>query len=512
MDRLRGILTGRPGSRDARQPNSAEYAPLHASRDHDAIEAGARARGGDDDSSDTGGLKSAEARCSWFEYTIFALLGVAMLWAWNMFLAAAPYFASRFSSRPSIADNFQSAILTVSTIVNLALTVLLTQLQRGANYVNRIQLALLLNTVAFTLLAFSTAAFRDIAPEAYLAFLLVDVFLAAMASSLFQNGAFAFAASFGRAEYTQAIMTGQGLAGVLPALAQMISVLVAPPPRSPAENGSGGVGSGGESDSEDDPLGAAAFLYFLTAVVMSVVTFLLFVPVARRHNQKQRINITTNSALDDTETETDADGFQPPSPIRKVVPLTTLFRDLHWLAGAVAICFVATIAFFPVFTTKILSVHPYAPTPDHNSNRIFDPAVFIPLAFLCWNTGDLLGRLSTSGRFNARLRRRPLSLFLIGLARFAALPLYLLCNLHGQGAVVSSDLFYLFVVQLPFGMSNGWLASNAMMAAAESVEEQQEESGQEDSGKREAAGGFMALCLVVGLMLGSFLSFSVAGL
>lgn len=91
--------------------------------------------------------------------------------------------------------------------------------------------------------------------------------------------------------------------------------------------------------------------------------------------------------------------------------------------------------------------------------------------------------------------------------RFAALPLYLLCNLHGEGAVIPSDFFYLFIVQFPFGISNGWLASNAMMAAAESVED---EAGEE--GKREAAGGFMALCLVVGLMMGSFLSFSVAGL
>lgn len=392
-------------------------------------------------------------------------LGTSLTRHRNMFLAASPYFASRFTARPSIANTFQSAILTVSTITNLAVTLLLTNLQRAAHYPNRIKLALVVNTAAFALLTLSTSLFRDVGPEVYLAFLLVDVCFAALATGLFQNGAFAFAASFGRPEYTQAIMAGQGVAGVLPSLAQIISVLIIPP--------------GQDDDAADDTIGTSAFIYFLTAVAVSIVTLLSFFPLAKRYE-----------ALAESRKVATAE-----QPSRKVVGLATLFRKLHWLAGSATICFVVTM-FFPVFTVKILSVRP----PPRN--RLFDPPVFIPLSFFWWNLGDLVGRMCTMGEFNASMRRRPLILFLFGIARLAFLPLYMLCNLHGQGAVVSSDAFYLVLVQLPFGLSNGWLASNAMMAAAENVDETE----------REAAGGFMGLCLVAGLAIGSVLSFTAAGI
>lgn len=393
-----------------------------------------------------------------------------------MFLAASPYFAARFLSSPSISRTFQSSILTVSTITNLAVTLILTHLQRQANYATRIKLGLVINTGAFALLTLSTSLFRETPAEAYLALLLVDVCFAALATGLFQNGAFAFAASFGRSEYTQAIMAGQGIAGVLPALAQMISVLVVPPSKPDA------AGDRGRRGAEDDSITAAAFIYFLTAVVVSIFTLLSFFPLARRH---QRLVAGRSRA---------GHHHQPP---RKVVGLAALFRKLRWEAGAAAVCFVATIAFFPVFTAKIFSTRP-----PPGRARLFDPEVFVPLAFLAWNAGDLAGRVLTSGALSAAARRRPAALFLFGLARFAFLPLYLLCNLHGAGAVVGSDLFYLVLVQVPFGLTNGWLASNAMIAAAENVEEDE----------REAAGGFMGLCLVAGLTVGSLLSFSVTDL
>lgn len=61
-----------------------------------------------------------------------------------------------------------------------------------------------------------------------------------------------------------------------------------------------------------------------------------------------------------------------------------------------------------------------------------------------------------------------------------------------------SDLFYLVVVQLGFGLSNGWLASSAMMGATGAVGEEE----------REAAGAFMGFNLVAGLTAGSLLSFA----
>jgi equilibrative nucleoside transporter 1/2/3 len=135
----------------------------------------------------------------------------------------------------------------------------------------------------------------------------------------------------------------------------------------------------------------------------------------------------------------------------------------------------------------------------NSSSRLFQTPSFVPLAFLFWNTGDLLGRLLPAVP-RLSLIHRPKLIFVLAIARVGFIPLYHLCNIRGQGAVVNSDLFYLVVVQLLFGISNGYLGSMCMMGAAEWVEPEE----------REASGGFMGLCLVAGLAFGSLISFFAA--
>lgn len=175
--------------------------------------------------------------------------------------------------------------------------------------------------------------------------------------------------------------------------------------------------------------------------------------------------------------------------------LWTLLKKLRWLAAAVFTCFALTML-FPVFTQEILSVRPAEDAP-----RLLRPACFIPLAFLLWNAGDLTGRLLTLLPALS-LVRYPRALFAISLARLGFVPLYLLCNIRGRGAIVGGDVFYLVFVQFLFGMTNGYLGSSCMMGAGEWVEVEE----------REAAGGFMGLMLVGGLTAGSLLSFLVAGI
>lgn len=416
-----------------------------------------------------------------------------------MFLAASPYFASRFSDDTWATQNFQSAILSVSTLTNLGSMLALTNMQRSANYPNRIKLALLINTAAFALLTLSTSVFTAVPPRLYLSFLLVDVCFAALATGLFQNGAFAFAASFGRPEYTQAIMAGQGVAGVLPALAQIVSVLVVPPTQGTAGDGDDSNNNSGGDDS--DPVGSAAFIYFLTAVLVSLCTLLAFLPLVRRHDRLVEARMAASHpdlAASMLSTHSHHDIQEAEQAARRVVGMRALFRKLHWLAGSVFMCF-AVAMFFPVFTAKIPSTR----GGGSGGSRLFDAEVFIPLAFFAWNLGDLAGRVATVGKWNATVRTRmPALLFIVSVARAGFLPLYLLCNIRGRGAVVSSDFFYLVIVQFPFGLTNGWLASNSMMGAAEWVDEDE----------REAAGGFMGLSLVAGLAVGSLLSFTAAGI
>ena len=174
---------------------------------------------------------------------------------------------------------------------------------------------------------------------------------------------------------------------------------------------------------------------------------------------------------------------------RRSVPLLDLWRKLSLPAFAIMYNFCLTMV-FPVFTQSIISVH--AP----GSSRLFDTDVFIPTAFLLWNLGDLSGRIVCGWEFLQLQSPR----WMVGAAvvRTVFVPLYMLCNVAGRGAAVESDVFY-WAVQLAFGFTGGWIGSSCMIKAPEWVDEDE----------KEACGGFMGLCLVLGLTMGSFLSFFV---
>lgn len=412
-----------------------------------------------------------QAGFSWLEYGIFFLLGVSMLWAWNMFLAASPYFQHRFSSSTYLLTHFPAYITSISTITNLISVTLLTHLQRSASYPRRIITALCLNIVGFTCLAISTTFFRSVSVQGYFAFLMLMVFTASLATGLCQNGVFAYVSGFGIPEYTQAIMTGQAVAGVLPCIAQIVSVLSVP------EHNEVKTGNGQESSK-------SAFIYFMTATAVSITTLLAFLYLVANQSSKSKPTETADG-VENAQEEAEAE--------RKVVGMWTLFKKLRFLSLAVFLCFLVTM-FFPIFTQQILSVRDQEGAP-----RLLRPACFIPLAFLLWNLGDLFGRLLT-GVSRLNLVLWPRTLFLLSILRLVFIPLYLLCNVRGRGAAIQSDAFYLIIVQFLFGLSNGYIGSSCMMGAGVWVEKDE----------REAAGGFMGLMLVGGLTVGSLLSFLAA--
>jgi len=149
----------------------------------------------------------------------------------------------------------------------------LTHLQSSANYPRYLILSLILNIAGFTFLAFSTVIFRSVSPGVYFAFSMFIVFTASFAASRCQNGASVYVSGFGVGEYIQATMTRQAVAGVLPCIAQIISVLSVPAPKT----------SAGEEDSSPTPQesGKSAFAYFLIATAVSLIALLAFLLLLR---------------------------------------------------------------------------------------------------------------------------------------------------------------------------------------------------------------------------------------
>ena len=454
---------------------------------------------GDGSTPDDDAPKRKQPPFSWKIYTVFLLIGISMLWAWNGLMAASPYFQLRFRSSKPILSSFQAAELSVSTVANLGSVFILTKLQAkdDKTYPRRIFNSLVVNIVMFALLAISTRLFLDVSAAVYLGFLMVIVFCTSLATGFMQNGAFAFVAGYQRSEYMQSIMFGQAVAGVLPPIAQMVTVLSA---------GEAGRENAGGQDSS-----TSAFSYFLTAVGVSALTLLAFFYLMLNHKPVRRTQVVTTIPAEYTEEDTDST-FTPtvdaspsnnnPSRTKRSVPLLYLARRLFYPASAVFLTFGITMV-FPVFTQETATTH-QDPVPP-----LLRDAAFIPLALLIWNFGDLVGRLIPLSS-SLSLASRPKILLVLSLFRVVFIPLYLICNINPPEAspqaaslkrgTAMPDAFYLLIVQLPFGLSNGYVGSCCMMGSSSCVEE----------GEQEAAGSFMGLCLVAGLAVGSFCSFFVS--
>ena len=457
MNRVRAIFSRPPA-----------YSPLHQ-----------------DPSSDGGGESSPsrpqplEPEFSRTDYTVFVLLGVNMLWAWNMFLASAPYFESQFQGDAWMRTHIQSSIISVSSTTNLLAVLLLTFWQSGITYPSRISWSCIVTAGVFALLTLSAKVFAvDTVDKVlwYFVFLLSMVLLSSFATALSQNGVFAYVSGLGNPRYMQGVMVGQAIAGILAPLAQMVTVL-----------------SAGEVSPKDAATaGAAATDYFIIATLISVLALVAF----GWHLRRQDIRTPTNPnvAADTSPSATRSPEEEP----KRHVALFPLLYKLRWLAGAVFLCFAITM-FFAVYTAAIHSIHESIDT-STTSSRLNTFPVFVPLAFFFWNLGDLSGRMLTALP-NFNLSSRPRLLFAFSIFRVIWIPMYYLCNIRNRGASVQSDVFYLVIVQYLFGLGNGWLGSNCMMGASSASDLENDE--------KQAAGGVMSMCLVAGLTVGSLLSFTV---
>jgi equilibrative nucleoside transporter 1/2/3 len=206
----------------------------------------------------------------------------------------------------------------------------------------------------------------------------------------------------------------------------------------------------------------------------------------------------------------------------KPIPTCELISMIGRHCFSVCFVFSVTLSVFPAITSEIRSKSNLSNERCPESGRFpFGAGVWQALFFLIFNVGDTVGRLLAGlGRpFAAK------HVVWVSLARVGFIPLFLLCTLASKssgGKGPSPEVFYggtapdgatatlgffnedywpvLFMAVM--SISNGWVASLEMMAGPSLVPD----------GQQSRAGTIMAFFLVLGLVLGSVLSFGVRAL
>ncbi|OQR93191.1 Equilibrative Nucleoside Transporter (ENT) Family [Thraustotheca clavata] len=402
-------------------------------------------------------------------YVALFLQGVAALLPWNVFITAEGYFADRLRDT-SVHDSFLTWFsmafnLTAFVVLGLNTVVLRAYLPRPSVKINLslvgIALVVLVSTVLVKTPSIQGMVFFNMT--------MVSIVIAAICAVYLQEGLFELTASFPEI-YTQAIMTGQSLAGFLVALSAFIITWTHLDPKVFP------LLTWAITDRE-----SSAFSYFLTAfftIIVAIIAFAAFLrsSVAKFYMKTNPdIDAISQTLLDDDEAKKGKTTLNP----AKILWL------VRYDAAVVFLTFLVTLAIFPVLTSAIQSTNP---------NKTFQ-ALFTPLSYVLFNGGDLLGRIFAGCAPRAF---SGLTLLVLAILRLGFFPLFAMCNLRTNGGVFKNDAYPIaFIIVCSF--TNGLFVSLAMMHSVHHVAPHQ----------REIAGALMFFCLTFGLTAGSFASFGV---
>ncbi|KAG5354382.1 Nucleoside transporter FUN26 [Yarrowia sp. C11] len=392
-------------------------------------------------------------------YISAILLGAMLLWPWNAFLLATPYLRHRFLPIPSLSNNTASAVMTVSTVTSVVTNMWLQTWKK--DYRDRVVMGHVIIASVFAVLAVLCVLFLWLPTAFYFCVVMVLDCLSSVGVSVAQNGSFALASE----RNTQGIMMGQGLAGIMPALVSLVATT-----------------AGDSVDYSSAASWSTAFSFFVATAIAGLSLFVF------TRNQQTKKDLEQEPFIGEEDLTASTELRRPESPADPIpgsepasnVPIKVLAEKLKAPAFSVIFTFVVTLS-FPIFAELV--------EPNNSVSQ-----AIIPIAFVVWNGGDLLGRsICAKEKFVVKGSR---NLVTYALLRFCFIPAFFLCNIKGRGAVIPSDFFYL-LLQFGFGVTSGHLSSSSMMAPGAYV----------NKSELSAAGGFMTLCLTIGLALGALASF-----
>ena len=177
---------------------------------------------------------------------------------------------------------------------------------------------------------------------------------------------------------------------------------------------------------------------------------------------------------------------------QKVV--ASVWKAVRLPALALFMTYLVTLAIFPVITSDLTSVKECRST-----SRIRND-MYVPITFLIFNFGDLLGRFVVADGVVGKPNELPRTLVGASLLRLAFVPIFFLCYSRKslfRDVQIQSDLFS-WSVQMAMAISNGMLTTLSFSVVATLVPP--------DDTKQQVASSMLNLSLCLGLVAGGLVA------
>lgn len=333
-----------------------------------------------------------------------------------------------------------------------------------------------------------------------------------LSNALLSGGIFGLGGQF-PPQYTGAVMSGQGLAGLVVSIASLVTTWGGEPVD--VCNDDDVSNDDGDCESYIDYSALAYFIISCVVMGSCVFSFLALMALPFTHYYQNRAledmkrgpSMSETTIKSDYTTPNESDGLLDDlldsssgggggkggdDTSYAVTPqrVWKIFNIIKPAAAGAYFTFAVTLALFPSVTVLIQSSQQC----ESNATR-FNNDLFIPFMFLLFNLFDFVGRVFAGIN---QLGLTSDTVWIAVLCRVIFVPLFLFCNVSGSKLPVlfKSDAFPIIFMIL-FATSNGYLSTLSMMFGPSMV----------SSRHSNLAGTIMVFCLTFGLLTGSALSF-----
>ncbi|XP_059490947.1 equilibrative nucleoside transporter 3 isoform X2 [Neocloeon triangulifer] len=370
-------------------------------------------------------------------YFIFLLHGVGTLMPWNMFITAKEYFVDYKLSedytgvKTELAANFLAYVGLTAQIPNVIFNWANILWQgKGESLTTRVVWSLVIEVIIFILTVVLAMVDTSTWPQTFFIVTMCSVAALNMANGVYQNTVYGMAAKL-PFKYTGAVVLGSNISGTFTSLVSIISLLIAPDPRT------------------------AAIYYFITALFILLVCFDTYfaLPLNRFYRYHEMVN----------EKEQQARRRANLGQVTNA-PLWPIFKQCLPQLFNIFFTFFVTLSIFPAV---------------HADIRRFDMDFFISEKFFteitCFLTFNLFAMI---GSMTASWFPWPGPKYLVVpvVLRVFFIPFFIVCNYQPLGGrlfpvLITSDWAY-WIAAMLLGITGGHFSALGMMYCPRMVEPQ----------------------------------------